>query len=139
MCFLSLKIVLLRILVTTHHGLRHRLPPRPSPQHFSGTSTMATCTHAHAAFRIGPARWRAGAGRRHDNHHGNHQLQHARPAMEGGIPATTLRGWSFCVLHLPGLSGRALLSGRGLAVWALAVRSRAPALWQSASHIYLFR
>ena len=43
--------------------------------------------------------------------------RHVCPAMEGGIPADSLRGWAFCVLYLPGLSGRPLLSG--LAVWAL--------------------
>ena len=50
---------------------------------------------------------RASADRRHDNHHGNRR--HVYPAMEGGIPVNSLRGCSFCVLHLPGPSGQMTL------------------------------
>ena len=61
--------------------------------------------------------------RGHDNHHGNHRHAHVRPAIEGGDPAASLRGWSFHAMYLPGLSARALLFGLDVGVWALQLPS----------------
>ena len=85
------------------------------------TPNARTCVlwnHHHTCHMPDPGSGGPAPTAAHDNHHGNHRG--VCPAIGCGVPAASLRGWSFCVLYLPGLSVRALLSG--LAVWALSVR-----------------